>query len=173
MYPRAKWVHRYFGSMDLARSVPLTARGVRHAKPSQGRQHENQQAVPARTASSGQHARRDRNPWLLLALPNLKLSARQLVALYARRIQIERSFRGLTLPRSAIGKNRKVGREPDGSSFVLCCARGSAEGGRCRRDGHRRSPVARALPSFTLLHGQLAATKLSYAPSTLNRSSGS
>ena len=34
-------------------------------------------------------------PWLLMASPELKLSARQLVALYARRMQIESSFRDL------------------------------------------------------------------------------
>jgi hypothetical protein len=95
MYTLAKRAPHDFGLMDVARSVPLTARVVLHAKPPQGRKHHNQQGVPARNSYSRQHARREREPWLLMASPNLKLSARQLVALYARRMQIELSFRDL------------------------------------------------------------------------------
>ena len=95
MYTLAKRAPHDFGLMDVARSVPLTARVVLHAKPPQGRKHHNQQGVPARNSYSRQHARREREPWLLMASPNLKLSARQLIALYARRMQIELSFRDL------------------------------------------------------------------------------
>lgn len=95
MYTLAKRAPHDFGLMDVARSVPLTARVVLHAKPLQGRKHHNQQGVPARNSYSRQHARREQEPWLLMASPNLKLSARQLVALYARRMQIELSFRDL------------------------------------------------------------------------------
>ncbi len=95
MYTLAKRPPHDFGLMDVARSVPLTARVVLHAKPPQGRKHHNQQGVPARNSYSRQHARREREPWLLMASPNLKLSARQLIALYARRMQIELSFRDL------------------------------------------------------------------------------
>lgn len=95
MHTLAKRAPRDFGLMDVARSVPLTARVVLHAKPPQGRKHHNQRGVPARNSYSGQHARREREPWSLMASPNLKLSARQLVALYARRMQIELSFRDL------------------------------------------------------------------------------
>jgi hypothetical protein len=95
MYMLAKRAPHDFGLMDVARSVPLTARVVLHAKPPQGRKHHNQQGVPARNSYSRQHTRREQEPWLLMASPNLKLSARQLVALYARRMQIELSFRDL------------------------------------------------------------------------------
>ena len=57
--------------------------------------HRNRQGVPARNSNSRKNAKREREPWLLMASPELKLSARQLVALYARRMQIELSFRDL------------------------------------------------------------------------------
>jgi hypothetical protein len=95
MYPLAKRAPRDLGLMDVARSVPLTARVVLHAKPPQGRKHLNLEGLPARNAYSRQHAQREREPWLLMASPTLTLSARQLVALYARRMQIELSFRDL------------------------------------------------------------------------------
>ena len=46
-------------------------------------------------SNSRKNAQREREPWLLMASPSLTLSARQLVTLYARRMQIELSFRDL------------------------------------------------------------------------------
>jgi hypothetical protein len=81
--------------MEVARSKPSTAHVVLHAKPSRGRKHRTRQGLPARDSDSRNHAKREREPWLLMASPSLKLSARQLVALYAQRMQIELSFRDL------------------------------------------------------------------------------
>jgi hypothetical protein len=53
-----------------------------------------------RSKKSRQNADREREPWLLVASPALEdLSARQLVALYTRRMQIELSFRDLKFHR--------------------------------------------------------------------------
>jgi hypothetical protein len=95
IYALAKQAPRDLGLMDIVRSAPLTARVVLHAKPSKGRKHRNQQGVPARNSNSRKHAQREREPWLLMASPSLSLNARQLVTLYARRMQIELSFRDL------------------------------------------------------------------------------
>ena len=95
MYQLAKQAPRDFGLMEIVRSAPLTARVVLHAKPPQGRKHRNRQGVPARNSNSRQNAQREREPWLLMAAPSLQLNARQLVTLYARRMQIELSFRDL------------------------------------------------------------------------------
>ena len=95
MYGLAARVPRDFGHMEIARSQPLTAHVVLHAKPPKGRKHRNRQGVPARNSNSRKNAQREREPWLLIASPSLALSARQLVALYARRMQIELSFRDL------------------------------------------------------------------------------
>jgi len=95
MYELAQAQPRDCGPMRIARSNALTARVVLHAKPAKGRKHRNRQGVPARNSQSRQHARREREPWLLIAQPSLQLGARQLIKLYARRMQIELSFRDL------------------------------------------------------------------------------
>lgn len=83
------------GRMDTVRDRPWPCRVVIHRKCGKGRKHRNLNGEPARTTSSRKIAARYREPWLLVASPNLKLSARQLVKLYARRMQIEQSFRDL------------------------------------------------------------------------------
>lgn len=95
MYALAKRAPRDFGAMEVARSKPLTSRVVLHAKPPKGRKHRNRQGVPARNSNSRQNAKRESEPWLLVASPTLTLSARQLITIYGRRMQIELSFRDL------------------------------------------------------------------------------
>ena len=86
---------RDMGCMDTVRDRPWPCRVVIHRKCGKGCKHRNLNGEPARTTSSRKIAARYREPWLLVASPNLKLSARQLVKLYARRMQIEQSFRDL------------------------------------------------------------------------------
>lgn len=87
---------RDLGLMEIVRTRPLACRMVLHAKPLKGRKQRTRHGVPARSAHSRKNARRQREPWLLLASPGLHaLSARQIVALYARRMQIELAFRDL------------------------------------------------------------------------------
>lgn len=86
---------RDMGRMDTVRKRPWECRVVIHRRRSKGRKHRNLNGEPARTTSSRKVAARYREPWLLVASPDLKLSARQLVKLYARRMQIEQSFRDL------------------------------------------------------------------------------
>jgi Transposase DDE domain len=68
---------------------------VLHAKPPRGCKQRNRQGVPARSSNSRRHPRRERERWLLMASPSFKLAACQLIALYARRMQMELSFRDL------------------------------------------------------------------------------
>lgn len=103
MYALAARKPRDFGSMDIARSNPLTARVVLHAKPPKGRKHRNRQGVPARNSNSRKNAQRESEPWLLVASPSLRLNTRQLIALYGRRMQIELSFRDLKSHRYGLG----------------------------------------------------------------------
>ncbi len=95
MYELATRKARDFGLMEATRSSPITAHIVLHAKPPKGRKDRNRRGVPARNSNSRKSAQREREPWLLMASPGLALSARQLVSLYARRMQIELSFRDL------------------------------------------------------------------------------
>lgn len=95
LYELAGRAPRDMGLMDTVRAKPWTCRVVLHRKPVQGRKHRNLKGEPVRSSQSRKSAARESEPWLLVASASLKLSARQLVALYARRMQIELSFRDL------------------------------------------------------------------------------
>lgn len=79
---------RDMGLMDTVRNQPWPCRVVIHRRPNKGRKHRNLDGAAARTSSSRKVAARYREPWLLVASPALQLSARQLVRLYDRRMQI-------------------------------------------------------------------------------------
>jgi hypothetical protein len=95
VYALARHAPRDLGLMDTVRSQPFTCRMVIHAQRAKGRKHCNRYGVPARNSNSRTIAKREGEPWLLMASPALNLSARQLVTLYTRRMQIESSFRDL------------------------------------------------------------------------------
>lgn len=82
--------------MYINRSDPITCRLVVHAKPPQGRKHRTRLGAVACSSYSRKAAARERAPWLIVCSPQLSApGARHLVALYARRMQIELSFRDL------------------------------------------------------------------------------
>jgi len=84
--------------MESNRSDPLPCRLVVYAKSRQGRKHRNDRHPEkvARSSASRRAAAREREPWLIVCSPTLSApNARQLVSLYARRMQIELSFRDL------------------------------------------------------------------------------
>ena len=95
MYEQYMGRTRDFELMDIARSAPFTARVVLHGKPPKGRKDRNRQGAPARNSNSRKSAKRESEPWILVASPGLELSMRQVVTLYTRRMQIELSFRDL------------------------------------------------------------------------------
>ncbi len=95
MYEQYMGKTRDFGFMDITRSAPFGARVVLHGKPPQGRKDRNRQGAPARNSNSRKSAKREREPWILIASPTLEMSMGQVVTLYARRMQIELSFRDL------------------------------------------------------------------------------
>ncbi|WP_045123387.1 IS4 family transposase [Xanthomonas citri] len=84
--------------MQANRSDPLDCRLVLYAKTRLGRQQRNRRspAKVSRASSSLKAAAREREPWLIVASPQLQApSAKHLVNLYARRMQIELAFRDL------------------------------------------------------------------------------
>lgn len=103
MYEQYMGKTRDFGLMDITRSAPFSARVVLHGKPPQGRKDRNRQGAPARNSNSRKSANREREPWILITSPELKLSMRQAVTLYTRRMQIELSFRDLKSHRYGLG----------------------------------------------------------------------
>lgn len=96
LYALALTRPRDLGIMDTAASQAWPARIVLHARPPKGRVHRNHHGQPARSKHSLQNARREREPWILVASPALvDTSAARIVAIYAQRMQIELSFRDL------------------------------------------------------------------------------
>lgn len=82
--------------MQTNRSDPISCRLVVYGKAPKGRKHRNRLGEVARNSNSRKAAAREREPWLIVASPSLEApSARQLVNLYGRRMQIELSFRDL------------------------------------------------------------------------------
>lgn len=96
LYELVSAAPRDLGLMQVAVSQTWTCRVILHGKPPRHRKDRNRDGQPARSKRSRQNARREREPWLLVVAPELAdLNARQLVALYGKRMQIESSFRDL------------------------------------------------------------------------------
>jgi hypothetical protein len=95
LHALARTTPRDLGLMDVACSQVWQARLIVHGKPPQGRKHRTRLGHASRSSNSRKNADREREPWLLIASPGLDLGVRQLVALYARRMGIEASFRDL------------------------------------------------------------------------------
>ncbi|MGE6333759.1 IS4 family transposase [Stenotrophomonas sp. NPDC077659] len=84
------------GLFQIVRSAPLTARLVLHAARPRGRRHTTLKGQRRRSRQSRKNACREAEPWLLMASPTMgEVDARQIVALYRRRMQIELGFRDL------------------------------------------------------------------------------
>jgi hypothetical protein len=98
LYRLASTTPRDLGLMDTVRNAPWVCRVLVYGKVLKGRKHHNRRSRHriAKSSSSRKAAAREREPWLLVASPELThLDARQLTTLYARRMQIEASFRDL------------------------------------------------------------------------------
>lgn len=80
----AEWVHRN----------PLTGRLVLIRSPKRGRKDKTLSGATRRSAHSRKQAKRNNEPWLLIASPSLGTrSAKQIVRLYKTRMQCEENFR--------------------------------------------------------------------------------
>lgn len=96
LYELAGTSPRDMGLMETVHNAPWVCRVVLYRKRPKGRKHRTRAGKIARSKKSLESAAREREPWLLVASPALAtLSPRQLVNLYARRMQIELSFRDL------------------------------------------------------------------------------
>jgi hypothetical protein len=95
LYELARRTPRDLGRFHIVRYAPLEARLVVYGKPPQGRHDLTCRGERARAKRSAVAAQREREPWLLACSPALMLSASQVVKVYAKRMQIESSFRDL------------------------------------------------------------------------------
>lgn len=82
------------GQALWVRNAPLGGRLVLIRHPCQGRQDRSLAGARRRSRLSRRHAKRQREPWLLVASASIaEASSRQLVRLYKTRMQIEEAFR--------------------------------------------------------------------------------
>ena len=103
-------------------SAPIECRLVVYAKARQGRKNPNRRMPNrvSRSTTSLKASAREREPWLIIASPGLtEPSARQLVTLYARRMQIELAFRDLKSHRYGQGMEDSLTRHGSRLQILL------------------------------------------------------
>lgn len=93
---------------------------VVYRKPARGRVQLNRHGARRRAHTSVKAEQRERDPWLLVVSPGLRhLPARQVVAIYASRMQIEQSFRDLKCERFGCAFRYSLTRKPSRIAVLL------------------------------------------------------
>lgn len=103
----------------LARKHKMLVRLVLHRKRRKGRMHRNLKGERAKDSRSRQVAARESEPWLLAVSPQLGHNAAQIVTLYAKRMQIEQSFRDLKSHRYGMAFEDSLTRKSGRLSILL------------------------------------------------------
>src|SRR5262249_11233257 len=98
---------------------PIVCRLVLHYKAPRGRVDTTLAGERARSKHSRTIAQRESEPWLLAVSPTLDLTPAQIVAIYARRMQIEQSFRDLKSHRYGVGLEASLTRKGDRLATLL------------------------------------------------------
>lgn len=103
-YPSANPKARYLGFGELGRKSPIDA--YLHLFKAQSKGRKDSRSSKAGRNHTAQQSYRDscKEPWLLATnLPDESMTSKQLVNLYAKRMQIEESFRDLKSPQYGLG----------------------------------------------------------------------
>lgn len=103
LYPQATAQPRTLGDCALVRGDPWPVVLMQHRRATRGRHRHTRAGHPSRDRRHQEAQRAGREPWLLAVSPDLDLSPRAVMNLYARRMQIEESFRDLKCPRFGAG----------------------------------------------------------------------
>ncbi|TBU80336.1 IS4 family transposase [Pseudomonas daroniae] len=94
LYEQATPVARSLGPIEITRSAPHLVPLYCVHQPPKGRKHRRVTGSVARSKLSRQSARREQEPWLLASnLAQSQWTARSIVAIYRKRMQIEEGFR--------------------------------------------------------------------------------
>lgn len=119
LYRRVKEAACDLGLWETVRSQSIVCRLVLYYKAPQGRMDTTLKGERARNRYSRKIAQRESDPWLLAASPGLDLTPTQIVAIYARRMQIEQSFRDLKSHRYGVGFEDSLTRTRDRLATLL------------------------------------------------------
>ncbi len=94
LYQRITSTARSLGEIEMTRRAPHSVALYGIHQPPKGRKHRRVTGSIARSKLSRQNARREQEPWLLASnLPQANWTARQIVGIYRKRMQIEEGFR--------------------------------------------------------------------------------
>lgn len=120
LYARATARPRRFNAITMVANDPWIADLVLYKKPRCGRVQLNRHGRRRRSHTSLKAEQRERDPWLLVASSSLShLSARQIVGIYAKRMQIEQSFRDLKCERFGCAFYYSLTRQPARIAILL------------------------------------------------------
>lgn len=120
LYARAGRRAVSLGEVELTKTKRLVCRLALVRRPARGRRDLTRHGQRARSAYSRKIAQREREPWLLAASVSLaELSAAEIVALYAKRMQIEQSFRDLKSHRYGAAFEDTLTRDPRRLEMLL------------------------------------------------------
>lgn len=119
LYRRVREAARDLGLWETVRRESIVCRLVLYFKPPRGRIDATLAGDRARNRYSRKIAQRESEPWLLAVSPRLDLTPAQVVAIYARRMQIEQSFRDLKSHRYGVGFEDSLSRTADRLATLL------------------------------------------------------
>jgi hypothetical protein len=120
LYAQATFKAVSLGVAELTQTKRFSCRLALVRRRPQGRVHLNRLGKPARGRYSRKIAKREREPWLLASSTSLaELSAAEIVALYAKRMQIEQSFRDLKSHRFGAAFDDTLTRDPQRLEMLL------------------------------------------------------
>lgn len=120
LLPQASRTPKRFNAVSVVASNPLAVDLVLYRKKRVGRVQLNRYGATKRTARGVMARQREREPWLLVACSALgQLSAQQIVAIYAKRMQIEESFRDLKCEHFGNGFYYSLTRKPERIATLL------------------------------------------------------
>ena len=123
LYQQATATPRELGELWLTRSAPWSTRAYLYRKRSAGRHRLTVHGTHRRNAASEKHARREREPWLLVSnLPPRRQLAKRVVAIYRDRMTIEEAFRDLKAYRHGFAFRANLGRRPARVANLLLIA---------------------------------------------------
>lgn len=123
LYERASARPKALGPLWIPRASPLYTRAYVYRKHPKGRHRLTARGQRRRNGPSLKHARREREPWLLISnLPPRQNIAKRIVAIYRDRMTIEESFRDLKAHRHGFAFRQSLGRQPERVANLLLIA---------------------------------------------------
>lgn len=123
LYSGATGRARDLGDFEYVRSNPVPCRLVMIKRAPKGRKCKTVFGKDSRSRHSKKQRAGQSEPWLLATAPSLsKLSAKEIVALYSARMQIEESFRDLKSTQWGMGLSSSQTRHPKRLAVLLLIA---------------------------------------------------